>query len=82
MQDEGMQPEIWFEYERGTVTIRETAPTLFVLSWYPRRPDNPTWHLNSFRAEMSSRQCSRNAAMLLLMAVDAAGSPRHRLLKP
>ena len=43
MQDKGMQPEIWFEYERGTVTIRETARGLFVLSWYPRRRDDPTW---------------------------------------
>jgi hypothetical protein len=38
-----MQPEIWFDYERGTVTIRETAPGLFVVSWYPSRPDDPTW---------------------------------------
>lgn len=38
-----VQPEIWFDYERGTVTIRETAPGLFVVSWYPNRPDDPTW---------------------------------------
>ena len=38
-----VQAEIWFDYKRGTVTIRETSSGMFVLSWYPGVPDDPTW---------------------------------------
>ena len=32
-----------FNGDRGEVYIRETAPGLVILSWYPHKQDDPGW---------------------------------------
>jgi hypothetical protein len=34
---------MWFEGERGSVFLRETAPGVLILSWYPHSQADPGW---------------------------------------
>jgi len=35
--------EMWFETTRCQVMVRETARGFVVVSWYPRRREDPDW---------------------------------------
>ena len=46
---------MWFQCDRGEAYIRETAPGIVILSWYPRRQADDGWPGSIIEASQDSQ---------------------------